>query len=180
MTNAFTIFEEEISETDAKVAALNLITTTLYGITCFGAENFDTLCANCISYNGKLLKKNLQAEAINISTHLFYCPFRKAGNKVMEQLRKALKVAEACLTSKPENLYVLVQILNTYIYFYQIESEFMTKTDINDLFSFIKEIVDEMEDKKLAAEGLKYLQNTKNAIKVKALTMPRMAELQFA
>ena len=56
----------------------------------------------------------------------------------------------------------------------------MTKTDINDLFSFIKEIVDEMEDKKLAAEGLKYLQNTKNAIKVKALTMPRMAELQFA
>jgi hypothetical protein len=33
----------------------------------------------------------------------------------------------------------------------------MTKTDINDLFHFIKEIVDEMEDKKKAAEGLKYL-----------------------
>jgi hypothetical protein len=33
----------------------------------------------------------------------------------------------------------------------------MTKTDINDLFSFINEIVDEMEDKKLANEGLKYL-----------------------
>ena len=98
----------------------------------------------------------------------------------MEQLRKALKIAEACLASKPENLYVLVQILNTYIYYYQIESEFMTKTDINDLFSFIKEIVDEMEDKKLASDGLKYLQNTKNAIKVKALTVPRMAELQFA
>ena len=53
----------------------------------------------------------------------------------------------------------------------------MTKTDINDLFSLVKEIVDEMEDKKLAAEGLKYLQNTKNAIKVKAQSMPRMAEL---
>lgn len=52
---------------------------------------------------------------------------------------------------------MLVQILNTYIYYYQIESEFMTKTDINDLFSLIKEIVDEMEDKKLAADGLKYL-----------------------
>jgi len=33
----------------------------------------------------------------------------------------------------------------------------MTKTDINDLFSLIQEIVDEIEDKKLAAEGLKYL-----------------------
>jgi len=108
MTNAFTIFEEEISETDAKVAALNLITTTLYNITCFGAENFNTLCSNCISYHGKLLKKNLQAEAVTTASHLFYCPFRKEGNKVMEQLRKALKLAEACITSKPENLYVLV------------------------------------------------------------------------
>jgi len=84
MTNAFSIFEEEISETDNKVAALNLITTTLYNITCFGADNFDTLCANSISFSSKLLKKNLQAEAINTSSHLFYCPFRKAGNKVME------------------------------------------------------------------------------------------------
>jgi hypothetical protein len=84
MTTAFTIFEEEISETDSKVAALNLITTTLYGITCFGTDNYDTLCANCISYSNKFVKKNLQAEAINVSTHLYYCPFRKAGNKVME------------------------------------------------------------------------------------------------
>jgi hypothetical protein len=59
MTTAFTIFEEEISETDAKVAALNLITTTLYGITCFGTDNYDTLCANCISYSNKFVKKNL-------------------------------------------------------------------------------------------------------------------------
>lgn len=74
------------------------------------------------------------------------------------------------MTSKPENLYVLIQILNTYLYYYQNESEFMTKTDINDLFHFIKEIVDEMEDKKKAAEGLKYLQNTKDAIAIKAQT----------
>ena len=67
-----------------------------------------TLCASCISYNGTILKKNLQAEAIRVSSHLFYCPFKKVGTKVMEQLRKALKIAEACITSKPENLYVLV------------------------------------------------------------------------
>lgn len=44
MTNAFMIFEEEISETDQKVSALNLMITTLYGVTLFGADNFDTLC----------------------------------------------------------------------------------------------------------------------------------------
>ena len=59
MTQAFVIFEEEITETELKVSALNLIVSTLYTLTCFGAENFDTLIANAVSYSGKLLKKNL-------------------------------------------------------------------------------------------------------------------------
>jgi len=105
---------------------LNLITTTLYGLTCFGAENFESLCVNCITYNNTILKKNLQAQAIKTSSHLFYCPFRKLSNKVMEQLRKALKIAEASTNLDPENFTVLVQILNTYIYYYQIGSDFMT------------------------------------------------------
>lgn len=33
----------------------------------------------------------------------------------------------------------------------------MQAQDISDLFSFIKEIVDEIDDKKKAAEGLKFL-----------------------
>lgn len=59
MTTAFQIFEEDISESEPKIQALNCITTTLYSLTCFGSENFDTLCASCISYNGTILKKNL-------------------------------------------------------------------------------------------------------------------------
>lgn len=34
MTNAFTIFEEDITETENKVNGLNLIYTTLYNLTC--------------------------------------------------------------------------------------------------------------------------------------------------
>jgi hypothetical protein len=50
MTNAFTIFEEDIVETENKVTALNLIYTTLYQLTCFSQENFDTLCTNALGY----------------------------------------------------------------------------------------------------------------------------------
>jgi vacuolar protein sorting-associated protein 35 len=75
MTNAFTIFEEELSETEQKVPALNLIVTTLYTLTCFGGDNFETLVANAISYSGKLLKKNMQCEATTLASHLFYCNF---------------------------------------------------------------------------------------------------------
>jgi ATP adenylyltransferase/5',5'''-P-1,P-4-tetraphosphate phosphorylase II len=59
MTNAFTIFEEDITETENKVIGLNLIYTTLYNLTCLSTENFDTLCTNALGYSGKLLKKNL-------------------------------------------------------------------------------------------------------------------------
>jgi vacuolar protein sorting-associated protein 35 len=59
MTNAFTIFEEEIAETEQKVPALNLIVTTMYTLTCFSSENFETLVSNAISFSSKLLKKNM-------------------------------------------------------------------------------------------------------------------------
>lgn len=84
MSNAYIIFEEEITETENKVVALNLIVTTLYTLTCFSTDNFDTLCANAIGYSGKLLKKNLQCEAITASAHLYWCPFKKVGKKVMD------------------------------------------------------------------------------------------------
>lgn len=104
---------------------MNLIYTSLYSITCFSQENFDTLCTNAMGYSSKLLKKNLQCEAVITSSHLFYCPYRKDGKKVMDLLRKALKTAETQM-AKSENFYLLVKILNTYLFFFSIEAEFMT------------------------------------------------------
>jgi len=48
--------------------------------------------------------------------------------------------------TKPENLYLLVKILNANLYFYSIEADFVNAEDINTLLAFIKETVDEMED----------------------------------
>jgi vacuolar protein sorting-associated protein 35 len=126
MTNAFTIFEEDITDTEQKVVALNLIYTTLYQLTCFNAENFDTLCTNALGYSAKLLKRNLQCEATIMGSRLFYCPYRKDGKKVMDYLRKALKTAEAVM-AKSENFYLLVKILNTYLFYFSIEAEFLSQ-----------------------------------------------------
>lgn len=83
MSQAYIIFEEEVTESEAKVSALNLIVSTLYTLTCFGNDNFETLSANAISYSNKLLKKNLQAEAITLASHLYFCTSRRQGNQVM-------------------------------------------------------------------------------------------------
>ena len=99
----------------------------------------------------------------------------------MAQLRKALKTSEICMT-KPENLYLLVKILNAYLYFYQHqEGSFVSAQDINDLLSFIKETIDEMEDQGPAESSLKFLENTKTAIREKGgeggTGNPKMADI---
>ena len=101
----------------------------------------------------------------------------------MAQLRKALKTSEICMT-KPENLYLLVKILNAYLFFYNLsENTFVQAQDINDLLSFIKETIDEMEDQGPAEPSLKFLENTKLAVAEKGgdggAANPKMAELNF-
>jgi len=145
MSNSFSIFEEDLQDTEQKVPALNLIVATLYTLQCFGADNFETLVSNAISYSNKLLKKNMQCEATTTASHLYYCNFQKHGNKVMDVLRKSLKMADSCM-SKKENLYLFVQILNSYIYYLVIQSEFMNPQEIITLCNLIHETISDMED----------------------------------
>ena len=86
--------------------------------------------------------------------------------------------------TKPENLYLLVKILNSYLYFFQqAENNFVQAQDINDLLSFIRETIDEMEDRGPAAASLQFLENTKTAVREKGgaggAGNPNMAQIQI-
>ena len=94
-------------------------------MTCFGAENYDTLVSNTISYCSKLLKKNSQCEAIIVASSLHYTHFHKDGRKVMDCLKKAVKIADICM-SQAKNLYLFVLLLNRYIYYYSIDAGFVS------------------------------------------------------
>lgn len=86
--------------------------------------------------------------------------------------------------TKPENLYLLVKILNAYLFFFQqSENDFVQAQDINDLISFIKETIDEMEDRGPAESSLTFLENTKLAIREKGgsdgAANPKMAQINI-
>ena len=97
-SNSLLIYEEELSDSEAKSAAINLIVSTLYGLTCFGPDNFDTLVTNSVSYCSKLLKKPSQCEALTFASCLYYCEYKKQPNKVMDCLKRAIKTADICVT----------------------------------------------------------------------------------
>jgi vacuolar protein sorting-associated protein 35 len=70
MSQALLIYQEEISDTEAKSFAINLICATLFSLNCFTEENHATLMANAMSGCAVLLKKPAQCEAIINASNL--------------------------------------------------------------------------------------------------------------
>ena len=95
----------------------------------------------------------------------------------MDQLKKALKICDVCMTSA-KNLYLCVELLNKYLYYYVYEAPFMTADDVNNMIDFIKEQTDGLEDRDAAKDGLLYFENTKKAIKFKQLTNERLKAIK--
>lgn len=124
-SNALLIYEEELSDSEAKFAAINLIVATIFTFVCFGHDNFDTLITNSVSYCSKLLKKPSQCEALTFAASLYYSHFQKQGNKVMDCLKRAIKIADICMT-QAKNLYLFVNILNKFLYYYHIDANFVS------------------------------------------------------
>lgn len=69
---AFTIYEESISESRAQLQAITLIIGTLQHTRVFGADNYDTLITKAALHGAKLLKKGQQATAVALASHLWW------------------------------------------------------------------------------------------------------------
>lgn len=57
LTQAFTLFEEEVAEQSAKLAALSLLSAALPHMTSFSPEQYETLARSATQYGATLLKK---------------------------------------------------------------------------------------------------------------------------
>ncbi|KAI0005311.1 vacuolar protein sorting-associated protein 35 [Russula compacta] len=69
---AFTVYEEGISESRAQLQAITLVIGTLQGARVFGVDNFDTLITKAALHGAKLLKKPHQASAVHLASHMWW------------------------------------------------------------------------------------------------------------
>ncbi|PFH48215.1 hypothetical protein AMATHDRAFT_76850 [Amanita thiersii Skay4041] len=69
---AFTVYEDSISESRAQLQAITLIIGTLAGARVFGIDNYDTLITKAALHGAKLLKKSHQATAVALASHLWW------------------------------------------------------------------------------------------------------------
>jgi vacuolar protein sorting-associated protein 35 len=69
---AFSVYEESISDSRAQLQAIATIIGTLQGATVFGNDNYDTLSTKAALHAAKLLKKPHQSTAVQIASHLWW------------------------------------------------------------------------------------------------------------
>ena len=69
---AFSIYEESISESRAQLQAITLIIGTLQGAKVFSEDNYDTLITKAALHGARLLKKPHQATAVSLASHLWW------------------------------------------------------------------------------------------------------------
>ena len=69
---AFTIYEESISDSRAQYQAVCVLVSALHGTRGFGKENYDTLITKCALHGSKLLKKPDQCRAVYLASHLWW------------------------------------------------------------------------------------------------------------
>merc|ERR1712029_111463 len=126
ISQAFSLYEDEISDSRAQLAAITLIIGTLEKMTCFSEENHDPLRTQCALAASKLLKKPDQCRGVQVCTHLFWSGKTKNTDgkelrdekRVMDCLKKGIKIASQCMDSGTKaQLYV--GLLNKYVYFYE-------------------------------------------------------------
>eukprot|EP01111_Echinosteliopsis_oligospora_P010949 TRINITY_DN3495_c0_g1_i3.p1 TRINITY_DN3495_c0_g1~~TRINITY_DN3495_c0_g1_i3.p1 ORF type:complete len:808 (-),score=241.77 TRINITY_DN3495_c0_g1_i3:207-2630(-) len=131
ITQAFTIYEEDIAESKQQFNALIIILSTLRTLSCFSDENNDTLVGKSAQYCKKLLKKPDQSRAASLVSHLFWITNtsssssssqqqhkqeRRDETRVFECLQMSLKIAGGIMDAG-QKTNAFVEILNEYIYY---------------------------------------------------------------
>ncbi|KAA6415629.1 MAG: vacuolar sorting-associated 35 [Lasallia pustulata] len=145
---AFTIYEEAVSDSRAQFQAVCVIAGALHGTRGFNKENYDTLITKCALHGSKLLKKPDQCRAVYLASHLWWAVEISAkgeedsknlyrdGKRVLECLQRALRVADACMDTAV-SVELFVEILNRYVYYFEQQNETVTTKYLNGLIELI-------------------------------------------
>jgi len=127
-----------------------------------------------------MLKKPDQCRMVSLCSHLFFAPNYKDPRRVLECLQRALKIADAAMSSS-SNVLLFVEILNHYLYYFESDCSSVTHKYLSGLIALIQEHVenlDENSDSRIEVEAicnatLKHIASKKETVggKYEAITV---------
>ena len=142
MAQAFTLYEDQITDSKAQCAAITSMVGTLLTCHYFNKDDYDALITKTTQYAAKLLKKPDQCHMVTLCSHLFASDTTNQAQRVLECLQRSLKIADASITSSSNHIYLFVEILDQYVYYYENQHPAITIKFVSGLISLIKEHLD--------------------------------------
>lgn len=172
LSQAFSLYEDEISDSKAQLAAITLIVGTLEQISCFSEENVEPLRTQCALAASKLLKKPDQCRGVATCSHLFWSGKSLASNRqethdgkrVIECLKKGLRIAKQCMDISVQ-VQLFVELLNHYVYFFEKGNDQVTVAILNQVIGKIKEELPNLEPSDETEQISKHFYNTLEHLK---------------
>lgn len=141
MTEAFLIYEAEITESSAQQSAMKKMVGILLSCDCFEKNDYEALITKTTQYAARSLKKTDQCRMVLLCSHLFFkdeCSYQNP-QRVLECLQRALKIADMCTNASPANLQLFVDIFDKYVYYYEKENPYITDKFISGLIALVNE-----------------------------------------
>uniref|UniRef100_A0A8R1XNJ2 Vacuolar protein sorting-associated protein 35 n=1 Tax=Onchocerca volvulus TaxID=6282 RepID=A0A8R1XNJ2_ONCVO len=165
-SKAFSIYEEEVADSRAQLAAISLLIGTLERVKCFTEENHEPLRTQCAHASTKLFKKADQCIAICLVAHLFWnghtadkdLPL-KASVQVMNCLKKALRVASQCMDPVVQ-VQLYITVFSHYLYFFEAGCDQITIDILNQVIGKIRELIVQLEPSSEAEQITTYFNLT--------------------
>jgi vacuolar protein sorting-associated protein 35 len=111
ITQAFIVYEDQITHSRDQIKALDLIVTSLCASKKFSSTNYEVLATKTTQHCAKLLKKNEQCSMVLSCAHLFWNSCHKDGKRVLECLQRSLRIADSCASSSSSYTLLFVEIL---------------------------------------------------------------------
>uniref|UniRef100_A0A0N5C365 Vacuolar protein sorting-associated protein 35 n=1 Tax=Strongyloides papillosus TaxID=174720 RepID=A0A0N5C365_STREA len=153
ITKAFTLFEEDISDSKEQQDALYLLIGTISFISCLSEENHEPLRNQCFLAVNKMLRKSDQAKMICSVASLYWeskvtennevRPVHN-GKKVLDCFKKALKVTGQCVEEIIQTT-LYTHILNSYIYFYENGCTEISEETIEEMILKIRNSIESLD-----------------------------------
>lgn len=171
LSQAFSLYEDEISDSKAQLAAITLIIATFEQINCFGAENVEPMRTQCALAASKLLKKPDQSRAVALCAHLFWKAAKDGkqwplndASRALDCLKKAARVAQQCMDGGVQ-AQLLAELLGRYALLRERGNASLTTNLIEAVIQKIREELANLDQSEEVEQITKHFHNTLQHLK---------------
>lgn len=135
----------------AQRAALVVLVGSLLMCRGFDKDDYEALVTKTAQFAARLLKKTDQCRTVMLCSHLFYTgSAEEPGSyrnpqRVLECLQRSLKIADACTMASPTNVQLFVDILDRYVFYFELGNPVVSHKFVSGLVALIDEHMESID-----------------------------------